>query len=1717
MTNFINKKLNNIMLQIKHGIFFISLIILLPISCHAISLHETWKYYTPKSISGNFYVGKIYYNDSSQYFIFGNNDPGWNNFLYLLHANNGSLRWKSHVGGPNRGLILIDEKDNKTKNIMVATDWGEKKIKVIDSKDGRIIWSKTYNYDPSTLHQTEKYIIVGTYWYDGIDVMYKNLSEYCKIPATHVRVINTYDDLLFFVEAPSTLYLNSINLTNCKKLWKFEDIRFFDIFKFNNNRFIVGYTQNGIVYVMYLNGTIFTRINNSGLGPEYGGICKLDNKNIIVALDNRVYKINIFSHQNEWNYTTADHIYIVKCKDVNNDNLNEIIISTKKMLYILNNIGSELVVKNISNLYKGLEISDINDDGLPEIFVGTTDGYVYAFTVILNETEENISAEFSENNSIFIVDNVPTNIISALPLRMPLLIYDGQNGEEIRDFIEDYKPERIYLLGVNLTYNSINASMIKINRSDVQKFFGNESAVYISDLSDKEKVIYASMIAYYTHAPILLPGDSTNGYEEIINASEKSNEELKQIYINKVKAKGKGLNYIVVANINDNASLLSGRIASMHEGYIILFNISDIEYPTGYINGNAYFWNDKNKAIDVKNEIRRVAEELKNKGVLLTPEYYKEGAFLLLLGGMPYYLVDDPVENGNALWKDNSDMDWFKSDLAYGDINDDGYLELAVGRIYGTMEEVVLWIERANLKYERGKALLAGEYLFRLWPEVLLYVGGGMMQTKSLESVLKNQGYEVMRLVEYRSDLKGFLSDLMPGNIKELMNSAKRVEERVTRFLGANIGKIIKKVFVVIKALEYIEQALEIYLEYDFSSFNLNWDKGYAMIDYAINNPPSGEDWEDFVVNIILILFPNRYPELNTSNLLNHMPNSKIIYYEGIGNETGFILPNAFDASDPWQLLFSSPYNGSNYFDMSMMPKTKASIVWVNSDNAAKKMGKRFIEQGARSFIGAHAVVYAPYSSAIDIEFFKNGNTVGNALRDAINALVDNWLVWDPYSFILRGGINNGARVKALKEFVLFGDPKMEKDPMQGDEYEPEVSMVCRDRCVMKVKFVTPYKLMNTGNKTTAMVRANSYLMNPYYPILPLLKLKQYLPYKARVMNYSIEYDYVEIPELEMPLAVPAPHSGNGSLNYFEASYDVYPERFYRVSFNDTWDNRSVLNLILSPIQLFNNSNDRIYTNINITLSIEAPAMLSLKARDVFEGEQANVCVNVWAKKHVNGTLVLVIYNGSSIERNASVDLINESKQYNFSFNLARGTYNAKAYLFGEYVIGPITKIFKVMSGANISTTGSINVSVLDNETEHISVHFQNYGDEACDVKLYNSKISDGMEIIGDAVFESNKIHIEGNGFAETLLMINVSNHTLSGTYYGSVGYECKGKRKSIDIVVYVPERPDIEVAPKALELDSVPGGKENVTIKIVNSGNTELDLNITGYNEMLPLMPGEEANITLAIGIPEVFVPKARGYITIRDEISGKEWYVLYTIWLRYVYWNASFPEIIKLDGDSKYFMVWIENKANSTDKIENVSITTVSKEFEIGYEWGDVIEKGHSKGIRVYIKGRGVEEGTYNLPLKIRVDKKSMPIEIKKNVSVEAVFGEYRVRKVIWPGFIFSLFGFQFPSRHLATIRLDNIRGTDRVEIMDNIKGFEVKRVWSNEGNVQWSANNTIVRINVTGYGTKRLIVKYIMKAKNIRHAETLRGVVRAYKAYGVYKDKGIKARIKYYRLFR
>ncbi len=790
---------------------------------------------------------------------------------------------------------------------------------------------------------------------------------------------------------------------------------------------------------------------------------------------------------------------------------------------------------------------------------------------------------YNKMKILFVVDQNLTNILSLSYLKKPIII-TNQITPQILYAISKYKPDQIFLLG-NIKFNLSSLpreTHIISSYKDVPKIFNRSCSIFINTTKNFSHKIFSVKIATLLNCSITF-----NKTESTLDFFINSTEDLEKLYFDLIKLKGRNINHLIISTKNE---------------FLPIYFISKHSYPL--------ILNSSENHSTIKNQIMRAIDKLNRKGFFINnSRYITDKAFITIIGDIPFIKKEDPVEKSKILglinFEDPKDGKYFFSDLEYGDINEDNYLDIPVGRFPSNSTKSSLMFFYSSLEFPK-KALVASEYLHSNWLSILLYFGGGMLQGKTISSILEKQGYEVDRLVEYRAkDISEFLMQFSPDSIQDFLDTVKTIEEKIKKLVGKTIANVVSKSLIVFKGLNFIEQGLEMYLEYDWSTFGLKKGRLYDLVYDLISQNENTISFET-ATRIVEIFWPYKYDELTRENLINHIPNKEIVYYEGIGNNSSWILPNEFPSDTGflgWREFFMNRYNGSSYFSSKDMPISILKIVWDNNDiSVFSNIRESFLDKSA-SFIGSSAINYAPFSSEIDSRFFKEGNIIGYSLINAINNFYENSFTWDPFNII-----KPGIKSKSLREFVLFGDPSLHKDPIIEPKIQPNIT--CENICEISVKIPINYTILKTKNQTTVIFNSTDFLVNEFESIIPLKTVEFYIPNNSDLISNNTKISYIFLRNITLPHFDLLSHS---NFNISRKHTDkIYPKLNYSLRIFNLVDGRKKLKLIV-PLLIYNKTSGDAYLVTSIFFNFSYRPQLDFLVNSTFDDRRVNLHFYIWS------------------------------------------------------------------------------------------------------------------------------------------------------------------------------------------------------------------------------------------------------------------------------------------------------------------------------------------------------------------------------------------------------------------------------------------------------------------------------------------------------------------------
>ncbi len=409
-----------------------------------------------------------------------------------------------------------------------------------------------------------------------------------------------------------------------------------------------------------------------------------------------------------------------------------------------------------------------------------------------------------EENSIIITNDNWKNYITSVTTNKTVLITNSS------DLINLYNPKQIFFIDSNIT---TEIEHYYIDRDTLALIFFKNKEIITT--KDKETAILSSSVGL----PIVL--DVSQEIFDMLKPKKIYNFSSRYDFDFYILTHPKITNYIILANKDSEKSIFASALAFKHNGMIIL------------------------SSGDAEQTKQKLRQELPKSYYQLTVDYkFKDKIFLVLID-TPYFLIDDPVEDGLL----DEDGKKIKTDNPYADINNDYYLDFSVSRLEGSIEHSSHQIYGEPTQNKKSLIISVYDTLPSL---DAFYVAPLMKNSMAIDGHLKE--FTTTRLVERRSSKDQYSYD----DVKSL---AARIKDLIK-------DGDYKDFFGQIKIL-FSTMNEAIYLIVEFDWFN-------AFKDILSGNP--------FVLK--------HYPIYNEENMMNEVKDKDVIAYMAFGNSTHWFLPN---------------------------------------------------------------------------------------------------------------------------------------------------------------------------------------------------------------------------------------------------------------------------------------------------------------------------------------------------------------------------------------------------------------------------------------------------------------------------------------------------------------------------------------------------------------------------------------------------------------------------------------------------------------------------------------------------------------------------------------------------------------------------------------------------------------------------------------------------------
>jgi hypothetical protein len=753
----------------------------------------------------------------------------------------------------------------------------------------------------------------------------------------------------------------------------------------------------------------------------------------------------------------------------------------------------------------------------------------------------------------------------------------------------------------------------------------------------KDKAILGSAVAYYLGMPVIFERGSRY---DILDFESMSADEIQDFYTEKLRENVDDTNYLVLANFDKEESALAGYLAGRRKGFIIPIQ-------------------DKTTAA-ISEEIRRNIEYFGNKGLFHNSLEYKKGEplYLAILGGndsIPFWHFPDI---GFEIFN-NKDGNILYSDIIYGDIDQDGMLDLAVGRLDGSLYSTSLNLARESLP-RSNKTVLIGEYRFGKIIDAL-HMFGGMSQAWIADNLVL-KGFDTKRIAEKRIESPAAEEDL---------------DDVVNQFYNLAAMEVIKVLLGPVGALwSYSDKAVTVM----YSIFEFDWKK-----------------WPKPNLNIL----PDHLPVISQS-MNENISEADIVGYFGLGDKYWLVPPDDRN----WAELYFAPYNRSDNFTDIIF----SGFLYDDHDmSAASEIKKQVMEQGG-SVLGSSGVIHDTYTT-ITSTFFFNGIASGKTLGEAFMKALENNPTRETFAVLYAGQIEKfqpHLYMKDVLERILFADPAYK--PVNNNVFTKEPAYAVSQSNSFKIssEIESNYTI---DERKIIFFDTDSYLIEQEKPLIPVYVREFILPTNAVLeavdvaLKYSQKYgldkniiyndsyytDYATIlAECAEKLNIVNETTKEEEARILECVKEKskplidypYPNESYWYRTKNLLDNRTIVFIYIPAVLQKNKFVTKILEKAEITVEYDAQLEMAVETNDIALGENEIVKVKLMNEgDEISGNLFMWIEGNESWNFTENIQVPQNSsviKEFAFEPEL-KGIYNVKALFVSENITtGPRLAFFEV-------------------------------------------------------------------------------------------------------------------------------------------------------------------------------------------------------------------------------------------------------------------------------------------------------------------------------------------------------------------------------------------------------------------------------------------------------
>jgi len=313
-----------------------------------------WSFETGGAVHSSPSLGDID-NDGKLEVVVGS----WDNKIYALNGENGSLLWSYTTGRWVYSSPSLGDIDNDGKLEVVVGSW-DGKIYALNGEDGSLLWSYTTGSYVSSSPS------LGDIDNDG------KLEVVVGSGDKKIYALNGENGSLLWSYTTGNAVRSSPSLADIDNDGKLEVVVGSD----DKKIYALNGEDGSLLWSYPTRGRVYS-------SPSLGDIDNDGKLEVVVgSWDGKIYALNGEDGSLLWSYTTGDYVVSSPALgDIDNDGKLEVVVgSDDNKIYALNGENGSLLWSYTTGDYvsSSPSLGDIDNDGKLEVVVGSNDGKIYA-------------------------------------------------------------------------------------------------------------------------------------------------------------------------------------------------------------------------------------------------------------------------------------------------------------------------------------------------------------------------------------------------------------------------------------------------------------------------------------------------------------------------------------------------------------------------------------------------------------------------------------------------------------------------------------------------------------------------------------------------------------------------------------------------------------------------------------------------------------------------------------------------------------------------------------------------------------------------------------------------------------------------------------------------------------------------------------------------------------------------------------------------------------------------------------------------------------------------------------------------------------------------------------------------------------------------------------------------------------------------------------------